>query len=334
MNEDSIHPRDVFGLDGAQAAEQALIDSLARGRMHHAWLLIGPEGVGKATFAYRAARRLLGARPATEFGLLGSSPDDPVSRLVAGRAHPDLMVLERQVEDGKTKKYISVDEARALPEFFSRSPAMAPYRVAIIDAVDDMNANAANAVLKTLEEPPPRGVVFLVSSAPGRLLPTIRSRCRRLTFAPWDEGRLTDYAMARTGLDFESAQRLAQMAKGAPGRVMDMAAGNALAMDQLAKDLLQRLPAIDDVEILGLTEGFRGAEGANRFGLLMDRLADQIHGMAMDSALAGQMTPGLDQWAQAWDSLTGLPPQVEGLNLDRTDALWTILTQLRAAARL
>jgi DNA polymerase-3 subunit delta' len=202
---------------------------------------------------------------------------------------------------------------------------------------DDSNPRCINCYKSEVDPlyvPPPRGVVFLVSSAPGRLLPTIRSRCRRLTFAPWDEGRLTDYAMARTDLDFDDAQRLAQMAKGAPGRVMDMAAGNALAMDQLAKDLLQRLPAIDDVEILGLTEGFRGAEGATRFGLLMDRLADQIHGMAMDSALAGQMTPGLDQWAQAWDSLTALPPQVEGLNLDRTDALWTVLTQLRAAARV
>lgn len=333
MSQDSAHPRDVYGLDGAQAAEQALIDSLARGRMHHAWLLIGPQGVGKATFAYRAARRLLGAKPAPEFGLLGSAPDDPVSRLVAARAHPDLMVLERQVEDGKTKKYISVDEARGLPDFFSRSPASAPYRVAIIDAVDDMNTSAANAVLKTLEEPPPRGVVFLVSSAPGRLLPTIRSRCRRLSFAPWDEGRLTDYAMARTDLDFESAQRLAQMAKGAPGRMMEMAAGNALAMDQVARYLLQRLPVINDVEILGLTDGFRGAEGAQRFGLLMDRLADQIHDMSLDRALSSPLSPALDQWAQAWDSLTALPPQVEGLNLDRTDALWTVLVQLRAAAR-
>ena len=333
MSEEPVHPRNTYSLDGADGPEQALIDSLTRGRMHHAWLLIGPEGVGKATFAYRAARRLLGAKPALGHGLLGASPDDPVSRMIAGQAHPDLMVLERQVEDGKTKKFISVDEARGLPGFFSRSPAIAPYRVAIIDAVDDMNANAANAVLKTLEEPPERGVVFLVSSAPGRLLPTIRSRCRRLVFAPWDLGRLTDLAMERTGLEFDQAQRLAQMAKGAPGRVLDSSAEHVLAMDQLAKALVERLPAIDDSEILGLTEGFRGAEGANRFALLMDRLADQIEDMTTSQAMNGQLSTSLEQWALAWSRLTALPAQVEGLNLDRTDALWTVLTQLRAAAR-
>jgi DNA polymerase-3 subunit delta' len=98
------------------------------------------------------------------------------------RAHPDLLVLERESPDGKPRRVIPVDEARALPEFFSKSPATAAYRVAIIDAADDLNVNAANAVLKTLEEPPPRGVLFLVSHAPGGLLPTIRSRCRRLAF--------------------------------------------------------------------------------------------------------------------------------------------------------
>ena len=124
--DDLPHPRETFMLDGVEAADAAFVESLDRDRLHHAWLLTGPEGAGKASFAYRAARRLLGARPDPAYGLLGSSPDDPVSRQVAARSHPDLMVLERVGEDGKPRKVIPVDEARRLPEFFSKAPGSAP----------------------------------------------------------------------------------------------------------------------------------------------------------------------------------------------------------------
>ncbi|HEY8004072.1 MAG TPA: DNA polymerase III subunit delta', partial [Phenylobacterium sp.] len=148
------HPREVFDLTGHEAAEDAFEATRARGRLHHAWLLTGPEGVGKATFAYRAARRLLGAPADPAYGVLGASPDHPVSRHVIARSHPDLLVLERVGEDGKPRKVIPVDDARRLSEFFSKSPASAPHRVAIVDAADDLNINSANALLKTLEEPP------------------------------------------------------------------------------------------------------------------------------------------------------------------------------------
>ena len=171
--------------------------------------------MGKASFAYRAARRLLGAEPNAAFCPLGSAPDDPVNHLIAARSHPDLMVMERQVEDGKLKKSISVDDARRLPEFFSKAPASAPFRVAIIDSVDDMNINAANALLKTLEEPPARGVLFLVSHSPGGLIATIRSRCRRLAFAPWSEERVQGFLTECAGTSPEDAARLARMARGA-----------------------------------------------------------------------------------------------------------------------
>ena len=179
----SEHPRDRFDLIPDAAAEAAFLDAFDKGRLHHAWLLCGVEGSGKATFAYRAARRLLGAAPDPGRGLLGTRPDDPVAQLTVAQSHPDLLVLERAVEGGKTKKSISVDQARDLPEFFSKSPSQAKYRVAIIDAADDLNLNAANALLKVLEEPPERGVLFLVTHAPGRLLATIRSRCSRLALA-------------------------------------------------------------------------------------------------------------------------------------------------------
>src|SRR3954453_19809975 len=122
MAEPAPHPRDRYALDGIESPAAAFEAAMARGRLHHAWLLIGPEGVGKASFAYRAARRLLGAKPAPAYGPLGRAPEDPVNRRIAARSHPDILVLDRSSDDGKPKKIISVDEARRLPEFFAKAP--------------------------------------------------------------------------------------------------------------------------------------------------------------------------------------------------------------------
>ena len=324
------HPREVYELKGQGAAEESFEDARGRGRLHHAWLLTGPEGVGKATFAYRAARRLLGAPADPTYGLLGSDPGHPVCRQVAARSHPDIMVLEREGPDGKARRIIPVDDARKLSEFFSKSPASAPHRVAIIDAADDLNPNAANAILKTLEEPPPRGVLLMVSHAPGRLLPTIRSRCRRLAFQPLGIEVTADFVAERTGANPEDALRLARMAEGAPGRALALEAAKALAMDDAARDLLMDLPAVDEGRALALAEKFRGGEGAAQFALLFERLSDRVHQFA--TGQAGQGIGPLDRWAGAWETLQRLPREVEGLNLDRADAFFTALAELRQAA--
>ena len=318
----SEHPRDRFDLIPDAGAEAAFVDALERGRLHHAWLLCGVEGMGKATFAYRAARRLLGGKPDEGRGPLGVRPDDPVSRLISAQSHPDLLVLERLVEGGKTKKSISVEQARDLPEFFSKSPSQAEYRVAIIDAADDLNINAANALLKILEEPPERGVLFLVTHAPGRLLATIRSRCRRLAFPVWPEAALADLVRSRTGMDGAEAARIAGMAGGSPGAALNLSSAAALEIDALVRGWVDA-PTVDRAEQLALADTFRGGEGQAKFDMVLDRLLAAVKARAVE-APAGQGA----RWAELWTRLSELPDRTTGLNMDRGDALAGALADL------
>ncbi|AQR61920.1 DNA polymerase III subunit delta' [Brevundimonas sp. LM2] len=313
-------PKDRYDLVPAPAAERAFLDAFDRGRLHHAWLLCGPEGLGKATFAYRAARRLLGARPDDTRGPLGASPNDPVSQLIAAQSHPDLLVLERLSEGGKVKKSISVDQARDLPEFFSKSPSQADYRVAIIDSADDLNPNAANALLKILEEPPERGVLLLVTHAPGRLLATIRSRCRRLTFAPWTDQAVATLIGRQTDLEPDEALRIAGMARGSPGAALALASEANLALDLLARRWVEE-PGLDRAEQMAMSDTFRGGEGPARFEALMDRLSAAVKARSLGASDGAA-------WADLWTRLSDLPDRTAAINLDRADVLSGALADL------
>ncbi len=226
------------------------------------------------------------------------------------------------MEGGKTKKSISVDQSRDLPEFFSKSPSQAQHRVAIIDAADDLNINAANALLKVLEEPPERGVLFLVTHAPGRLLATIRSRCRRLSFPIWSQERLETLVRNRTGAEPEAAEHAAAMAGGSPGAALALASGATFEMDQLARRWVEG--DVDRAEALAVADRFRGAEGQERFDILMDRLIAAVRMRALNSA------PGFgNRWAELWERLQPLPERTAGLNLDRGDVLAGALADLK-----
>jgi DNA polymerase-3 subunit delta' len=245
-----------------------------------------------------------------------------VARLVAAQAHPDLLVLERAVEGGKTRKAISVDQARELPEFFSKSPSQAGHRVAIIDAADDLNLNAANALLKVLEEPPERGVLFLVTHAPGRLLATIRSRCRRLAFPVWPPHALEEMVRNRTGVSSAEAARIAGMAAGSPGQALALASGATLEADQLAQAWVAA-SSVDRAEALAVADRFRGAEGQERFETLMDRLIAAVKARALEEGASGA------RWAELWSRLSELPERAAAINLDRGDVLAGALADLR-----
>lgn len=213
-----------------------MIDALASGRMPHAWLLAGPEGIGKAGFARRAATFLIAdgdwrAQKGAE--TLSVDPDEQVARLVANEAHPEFLWLKREVPEAKRPKdgtpgkdediarNITIGQVRSLLNRLRVRPGNARWRAVVIDSIDDMERSAANALLKTLEEPPAQTIFFLVSHQPGRLLPTIRSRCRVLRFSPLDDAEMRVVLQARlSDAGAEDIEALLRVGRGSPGRAM------------------------------------------------------------------------------------------------------------------
>jgi len=232
----------ILGQD--KAAEQ-FAEAWRRRALHHAWLLAGPKGVGKASFARAAATKVLAeaAGPAFEAPGLETPTDHPIARLIEAGSHPDLRWLERlPKERGEgLARNITVDQVRSLAGLFDFTPALSPWRAVVIDSIDDLEKSAANALLKMLEEPPPDCVFLIVSHAPGRLLPTIRSRCRRLDF----QG-LEDDAMAAIldreapGLEPGEKQRIIAASSGSAGRALALAGLGLVPLEEAALTILRQ----------------------------------------------------------------------------------------------
>ncbi|MEJ0024072.1 MAG: DNA polymerase III subunit delta' [Alphaproteobacteria bacterium] len=309
----AAHPRDTYAFFGHDAQELALQEALTGGRMHHAWLLGGPKGLGKATLAYRFARRLLGAKHSGARPL-DVSEDDPVARRIAANAHPDIFVLRRTMGDrGKYRREIVVDDARALGEFFSLMPAEGGWRVAIIDAADELNSNAANAILKTLEEPPPRSVLLLVCHAPGATLATIRSRCRRLDLRAIDDALVSKAVELATGEKPDAA--VLSLAAGRPGRAI---AFQAAGVGDLAATIQRGMQDAPFKGVSGLLSLAFERGGADRLDLTIDVAQDWLQQHARTSAMDGKTD---DRLASAWFELEDVRGQAHELNLDPTHAL-------------
>jgi DNA polymerase-3 subunit delta' len=270
---------------GQEKAVDAFSTAWAGRRLHHAWLLAGPKGVGKSSFARAAATRLLAeaAGPSIAAPGLETPADHPIGRLLAAGSHPDFRWLERlERPTGGLARNISVDQIRSLGDLLAVTPSMSAWRAIVIDAADDLEASAANALLKMLEEPPANTVFFLVSHAPGRLLPTIRSRCRRLDF-----GRLGDDAMTsllsrsypeKNGTDIE---QLVEFANGSVGRALDIAALDLASLESEAIGILRQ----------GDPDNSRRSKLASALGLkaAADRYAaflDLVPGLIANEALA------------------------------------------------
>ncbi len=337
----AAHPRETFAFTGHEAAESALATALDGARMHHAWLLTGPKGVGKATLAYRFARAALGARR-TGPRPLDVAAEDPVARRIAALSHGDLFVLRRGLnERGKPRSEISVDEARGLGGFFSLKSGEGGMRVAIIDAADDLNRNAANAILKTLEEPPPRTVLLLVSHAPGGLLATIRSRCRRLDLRPLDEAAVRSTVAAASGAAPDEAA--VRFAAGRPGRAIALAAAGVGPLYGALIDALGAAPKQGARAFL--PEVFRAGDRAQRLSLFLMLARDWMRRAAAASAgveaplaaeaalMARFAEPGrAARLGDAYSALLALEQEADGLDMDATHAFARAARILERAA--
>ena len=295
---------------GQDKAVDAFASAWATRKLHHAWLLAGPKGVGKASFAHAAARRVLADAAGPASGLPGLATDDahPMVKLVEAGSHPDMRRLERLVNEktGNLARNISVDQVRGLCELFDLSPAMSDWRVVIIDSVDELEASGANALLKMLEEPPPNSLFFLVSHAPGRLLPTIRSRCRRLDFQALDDDAMTSILEIQAP-EVSPAERakIIAMAGGSGGRALAFA---ELGLARLEDDALAILHRGDPTNArrseLALELGKRGA--GERYTAFLD-VAPSLIAREARQADGSKRERALDAYAKARELATIAP---------------------------
>jgi DNA polymerase-3 subunit delta' len=326
-------PRENPLLFGHAAAEREMLAAMQGGRMHHAWLIAGPSGVGKATLAYRFARRLL----AGHGDGMALDPADPVFRRVAIGSHADLLTIEREYDEKKQRMRgeIVVDDARAISAFLRLTPAEGGWRVVVLDGAEHLNRNAANAVLKMLEEPPPCAVLLLTCAAPGRLLPTIRSRCRRLELQPLDATDMADalaaYLPAMSGTE---RARLAGLAAGSPGRALSLAQDRGLALAEIAEEVLAGVPGIRPLRAFEIAEKL-GGRAEDNFSPFMTLLRDGLSNTVRMAARGAphrllQLRP-MAEWVDLWQSLGQIQDETERLNLDRRQALLSSIALLNGS---
>ncbi|MHC0054918.1 DNA polymerase III subunit delta' [Actibacterium sp. D379-3] len=298
--EGAPHPRETAVLLGQDTAQAGFLEAFNTGRMHHGWLITGPRGVGKATLAWRLARFLLATPMAQEDGLFGAPPppatldigaDHPVAHRMAALSEPGLFLLRRAWDDKKKalKTVITVDEVRRLKGFFALSATDGGRRVVIVDAADEMNPNAANALLKLLEEPPENTTLLLISHQPSRLLPTIRSRCRELRL-----GTLPPDAMAQAlraaGADVTDATALAALSGGSVGEAIRLTNLGGLPLYAELVGLFATLPRLDRPRALKLADSVTGKGAASRYDLLL-RLFDLFLSRLARSGVMGPPAP-------------------------------------------
>jgi len=362
---DPLHPARTPDLVGHTAAEAAIVRAAREARMPHAWMITGPRGIGKATLAYRAARFLLAGAPeqaadeapallaeAAGPETLEVAPESPVFQRIAAGGHGNLMVLERGWDERRKARRgeIVIDDVRRVHGFFTKTAAEGAWRICIVDSGDDMNRNAANALLKVLEEPPPASVIFLVAHTPGRLLATIRSRCRKLALAPLEPDQV-DTVIARRKPELEAGDRrsLAVLARGAPGRAVALAEEGGLETYRELIALLGELPGLNLPEAHRLATSLARRENEARYQLFTELVTGWIERLLREAAsgtpqpeavdgeaaLRRRLAPALslDRWVELWDKMRRLIARVEAVHLDRKQTVLRLLSMMDAAAR-
>ena len=332
------HPRETTALFGHADAERTLLDAYRSGRIPHAWLIGGEPGIGKATLAYRMARFVLAhpdpaARAVQAATSLAVPPEHPVTRRIAGQAHSDLLVLERVINEktGKLFTEIRVEDVRRSVSFFGSTAGEGGWRVAVVDSVDELNRGGANALLKIVEEPPPRALLLLVSHGPGRVMPTIRSRSRMLMLRPLpaEDVAMAAATAAGASADDETIREAAAAAEGSVSRALMLLEGPALQLRQQVLALLDRLPQIDARALHSLGDKLAGTE-AETLAAFMDTVNAWL---STRLAHGSRDTVRMARVAEAWEKVNRAGQETDEYNLDRKPFVFAVFGALAEAAR-
>jgi DNA polymerase III subunit delta' len=337
----AVHPRETTTLSGHHEAEQALLNAYRSGRIPHAWLIGGAQGIGKATLAYRMARFVLAHRnalapDAQRAETLWVDPSDSVARQVAAGAHGGLLTLERSLNDkGVLRNVITVDETRETIPFFGSTAAVEGWRVCIVDTVDELNPNAANALLKILEEPPRQSLFLLVSHAPARVLPTIQSRCRKLALRPLVAGDVIRAAADATNIaiDDPAFVEAAEAADGSVARALTLLGGDAIKLHQRTAALLATLPQVDLRELHALGDALGGSDRVALAAFVdsIDRWVSER--LRADDTNANANLPRLARLAEVWEKINRAARDTEAYNLERKPLVFSVFGLLAEATR-
>jgi DNA polymerase III subunit delta' len=331
-----LPPRATSVLYGHGEAERVLLEAYRGGRLPHAWLIGGPAGIGKATLAYRMARFVL-AHPDPRAGEVTAAQSlhvdaaHPVARRMAAQAQGDLLVLERTINEktGKLRQDIQVEDVRRTVTFFGSTAGEGGWRVAIVDAVDELNREGANALLKVLEEPPRRALLLLVSHSAGRVLPTIRSRCRVLALRPLSTAEVARAVADATSADVDGVAAAAAVAEGSVRRALTFLDGDARALRNGIVALLERLPAIDPGALHALGDRLYGTDPTT-LAAFVDTVNAWLSARVADGA--GDLGR-LNRVAQAWDKLNAAASDAAEYNLERRPLVFNVFGWLSEIGR-
>jgi DNA polymerase-3 subunit delta' len=355
-------PQQTDDLFGHKTAENSFLDAFNSDRIHHAWLIAGPKGIGKATFAWRCAKFLLakGGGDNTGPDMLGDLPNhssldvdpaEPVIQRIKAGGHGGVVLLERteNPKTGKLRKDIVIDDVRNLIGFFGQTNTEGGWRVAIIDAVDEMNTNAANALLKLLEEPPAKSILLLVAHSPGRLLPTIRSRCRQLSLSPLDKEDITNLIRNKyPELPEEETTEVCNLAEGAPGKAISLIESNGLATIRKLDSLLSQVPNTDISQLHAISAELGGVKADQEYRLFVEMFQIRLQNIILHASGAASSETaqnetslllsristlsGVDNWLELWEKTRELITRADAVNLDRKQVIISLFSNLRALA--
>jgi DNA polymerase-3 subunit delta' len=333
------HPRDQFAFFGHREGEGAFIEGLRSGRLHHAWLIGGPQGIGKATLAYRLARTVLDPRRMSDTSLesLDISPDASVARQVSALSHPNLSVLRRAPATDKkaASTTIPVDAVRKALNMFGSTAANGGYRVCIVDSAEDLTISSANALLKVIEEPPPRSLFLIVSHAPQRVLPTIRSRCRRLLLRPLENDQIKAAIRSLGEPWAEMPSPLLDQAlpygEGSIRRTLELLDADKVAFIEQVTRLLDGLPKADTKQVYALAEALAKRDAEDSYELALETVERWVSGKLHEKAGLGPAR--LAPLVEVCEKIARTAREIDVFNLDRRPFILTLFDDLADAVR-